>query len=254
MDSPFLPMLIPIGAVVIASLLIIGLYLWWRSFSQGDDAALPKPDRASQPQKRNAQPVPAAPPGSQAVEVMRVYRDLADGRLMVEVGGKRYRTLQEVPDPEIARQIQGNAQGLLAFAGTDMGDVQPPDPYMPEPVFPLVDNRSSSWPAPPAQEQPAPQQSAPKARGILGRRVAQQEEIVIPPPPTIAEQIEDLLQERLAENAEFEGRSIHIRPAPSGIGIIVDVDGNLVESVNDVADERVREFIQCTIRQWEEKQ
>ncbi len=66
----------------------------------------------------------------------------------------------------------------------------------------------------------------------------------------IAEEIEDLLQERLRGLAEFAGREIHVRPALSG-GVTIEVDGAFYQGVGEVTDEAVRALLMEVVRAWE---
>ena len=40
-----------------------------------------------------------------AVEVMRVWRDLGDGSLLIELDGQRFRAPREIPSAELARRF-----------------------------------------------------------------------------------------------------------------------------------------------------
>ena len=69
----------------------------------------------------------------------------------------------------------------------------------------------------------------------------------------MVEQIEELLQFRLAATPELAQRSIHLRPAHDG-GVRIEIDGSFFEGVGEVPDNQIREFIQSTIREWEARQ
>src|SRR5579859_1720425 len=77
-------------------------------------AASPKAAPASSGMRRQ--------PGSEdMVEVMRVYRTLTDGKLVVQMGDQRYRSLSEMRDPDMAQRFSDAAQELQAMTGNVAG-------------------------------------------------------------------------------------------------------------------------------------
>jgi len=71
------------------------------------------------------------------------------------------------------------------------------------------------------------------------------------PALSIADQIEDLLQEHLRETPQFAGHTIHVRPALSG-GVQIEVNGKFYEGVGDIDEEEVRVLLMAVVREWEE--
>lgn len=288
MPTQLTNLLLPLFAIIVALLAAAGLWLWW-SNSQDSRAATGSPPE----QRRETPPTPAPPASISApaaapvepgmVEVMRVLRDLADGSLIVEIDGRRYYALKEITDPQVGRRFLGNAQAVAQFA--HLGDIKvPPEPLPPTPSPPLATSTPSptastpsptapppSPAAPPAQptplfEQPpspapskakaAPPASPPKRGGLFGGKPAatsDEEEQGYVEPPSIAEQIEEMLQVRLPQHPEFKGRNIHIFPTLDG-GLRIYVDAESYDSVGDVSDPAVREFLQGIIREWEAAQ
>lgn len=173
----------------------------------------------------------------EAVEVMRILRDLADGGLVIEVGGLRYRSLDEIPDPQIVRRLVGNAQDLAHFARLVATPAEG-QPYPPPP--PSVTAPSAPPPPPAAQPKPSKKQAA-----------AEDEEP--PAPQSMAEEIEELLQMRLQVMPSLAYRSIHIHQAPGG-GVSIEVDGQHFDSITDIMDEEAQSFIQTVIQEWEARQ
>ena len=73
------------------------------------------------------------------------------------------------------------------------------------------------------------------------------------PQLNIADEIEDLLQQRLlAASAAMRSREIHVRPSLDG-GVRIEVDGQFYEGVGDINDEDVRAFVMETIQIWESR-
>jgi hypothetical protein len=242
------------------------------SDAHGESAAFSRSERQSRPVPPPASPAPAAPPSTpsggylpgDAIEVFRIYRDLADGALIVEIHGRRYRSLGEITDAQVGRRFLGNVKALAHFAR--LGDVEIPDEWGVEaPSAPQPESRSAppaepSQPLPPPPPPPAP--STPASRpaestsllgGLFGRgaKPGEPEEEIDTRP--MAEQIEELLQYRLTSSPDLRHRSIHVRSAADG-GVRIEVDGRYYDGVGDVEDEDVREFIQSIIREWEARQ
>ncbi len=67
---------------------------------------------------------------------------------------------------------------------------------------------------------------------------------------SIADQIEDLLQERLARLPDFRGRVIHVRPSTQG-GVQIVVDNRQYEGIGEVDDPGVRALLEDVVREWE---
>lgn len=191
------------------------------------------------------------------VEVMRIMRDLADGSLIVEINGQRYRRLTDITDAQVGRRFIGNAQALARFAR--LGDVDIPEeqedlPYISDSPVPPSASLPTELPplpsAPPLQPTAATGGWHEAGAGGSGSGGAGDAETAAKSMP---EQIEELLQFRLARTPEMAHRSIHVRPAMDG-GVRIEVDGRFYDGVGSVTDAPVREFIQATIREWEARQ
>lgn len=205
--------------------------------------------------------VNVAPPPD-AVEVLRVWRDLADGGLIVEIGGRQFRSLNELRSAELERRFLNVVRDLNTLSSTPGRRTESPPVSSAAPL----DVPSTALPAEPqAPVKPAqkdagidlPQQSlSPGSMLRQMRRVAMgqtPEPIEARPVLSIAEQIEALLQERLADHPDFSQRSIHVSPSLHG-GVKIEVDGKSYEGVGDVEDEAVRNFLIDIVREWEQGQ
>ncbi len=73
------------------------------------------------------------------------------------------------------------------------------------------------------------------------------------PEINIAASIESFLQHKLGRSPEFGGRSIHVRSALHG-GVTIEVDGTFYETVGEVADDEVRDYLTATIAEWQARQ
>jgi hypothetical protein len=281
MTGETLLVVLPFLALILASVSIAGLWLWWNATkeqppeetgdrfealagSTGSKAAQEAAEeddptvgqlfgrivgsvQAAMPSSSKTEPAtptaPAARPLSdgESIEVMRLLRDLASGGLIVEIGGQRYYHLSQIADPQLRRRFLGNAQALSQF--TQGAEVDFPSPAPAPPPAPSPD-----VPAPPPITTGPP---GPRP-GVLRRGAAEPEEAE-EGPKTIADQIEELLQYRLTLTPTLSNRSIHIRPAVDG-GVRIEVNGTQYGGVDDVEDTEIQEFIRSTIREWEARQ
>jgi hypothetical protein len=73
------------------------------------------------------------------------------------------------------------------------------------------------------------------------------------PEINIAASIEAFLQHKLAQTPQYAGRSIHVRKAAHG-GVHIEVDGIFFDSVSEVTDVGVRQYLTATIEEWQSRQ
>jgi hypothetical protein len=209
------------------------------SLAEAAPAPAPIPSAQPEPETEMA-PTPASQPGPpnspadasaappEADEVLRVWRDRDTGALIVEIDGYRFLA----SEPPRGSDLERRFAALLR----DLGAALP----------------RADAPAPPA-ERPAARSGSPLRQ--IGR-VALGQPVVEPPATgerSIAEQIEDLLQERLARLPEFNGRSIHVRPSLQG-GVNIVVDNRQYEGIGDVDEPAVRALLEDVVREWEASQ
>ncbi len=218
MPEQTLGALLPVLALVVTLLLVAGLWYWW---SQRQEEKTPLPPF---PPER-----PTADDEGFIREVLRVLRD-ADGTLMVEFEGRRYRALTEMRDVAIGRRFIAEVAALARFAH-------------------LTDLKVPPMPAPSAAES-VPLQGGPEQLPMRAERPAEKSP---PASPTIADQIEELLQKRLQAEPSLAGRSIHVLAAPDGSAMI-EVDGRFYAGVDEVPDAAIRAFIRHVIQEWEAQQ
>ncbi len=183
-------------------------------------------------------PVPAADAPPDSVEVLRLWRDLSDGGLIVGVGGRLYRSAAEIDNPDVLRRLGGIARELAALTGAT------PSAAVGAPVAPPA-STGMVWGAPTAPVVPGVIRAEP-AKPVTKRR-SQPEE---PSPGGIAAAVEEFLQFKLVGNPQFATRSIHIRPSADG-GVLIEVDGHYYEAISDVIDPDVREFLASMMKEWE---
>lgn len=151
-----------------------------------------------------------------AVEMMRVWRDLSSNNLIVEMRGQYLGDHAALKAANLQARFASLIEELQRF-----GQIAPPAAA--EQV---------------AKPKRTPKQAAPVAAAApLGGM-------------SMAEQIEELLQRKLLAQPEFADSSIHVRPSPSS-GVHIEVNGELYDAVSDIPDENIRAMIQSAIEEWE---
>lgn len=195
-----------------------------------------------------------------AHEVLRVLRDNLTGRLLLEIGGRRFASLGDLQDPTLYQGLVTTLRDLYDFAGAATSVAAPSEPApppmldaapaapaaphpLPRPVAPVA--ARPAGPAPEARPLPPPSMNPFKQMQVL-RELAKNPP---PPPKSISEQIDEVLQNKILGTPLIH-RGIHIRPGSRGEAVF-DLDGQTYATVDDVPDEAVREVIRTAIAEWE---
>ena len=207
--------------------------------------AMPEaPPAEALPPAASLDPAPApqaeAPP-AEAVEVLRVLRDASAGALLVEIDGQRYADVNDIKDQRHGLGLVDVVMDLQRFLGLDI-------------VAGLAAAEQNAPAAAPGSALPPiekPSLNPIKQMMILRDRELRKarEKRDAPQPGSIVEEIEAILVKRLIDSP-FEGRSIHMRPGLHS-GAHIDVDGRGYESIEDVEDLEVKEFLKTVIADWE---
>jgi hypothetical protein len=233
----------------------------------------------SRPARPGVQPLALGDGSSvQAVEVLRVLRDITGGGLVVQMGDRAYRTLGEdetfrtdflrimrelsplvrgeapsqpaaAPAPTPASSAE--AEPIVAEKATpSLGDllaVREPKPDFPPPSLPPVSDGEMPGDLPRFSLEDAP---APPKGGLFRR----QKREAPPPVPDldIAGAIETYVQHKRSFTPDLADRSVHIHPSPDG-GVLIEVDGAFYETVDAVDDDDVRLFLTTAIAEWQSR-
>lgn len=102
----------------------------------------------------------AAPPDT--IEVMRIWRDVIDGSLVIQIGGESYRTMGDIRAADEERRFMAILRDLARIA-KDLPPA-PPESLMPEAVAPPAapaPSQSTEAEIPPVSPPPAPENFAP---------------------------------------------------------------------------------------------
>jgi hypothetical protein len=184
---------------------------------------------------------------SDAVEVLRVLRDMSDGRIIIQIGNQYYRSPAEIKAPELLRRFNAIVAELAAMVGLGGGNRPNITPLPPAGSSGPVSNTPIGLKnkvgtitplAPASQPEPATKGKRGKASEPTG--------------PSFAEAVENFLQYRLLANPQWATRSIHIRPSHDQ-GIRIEVDGYHYEGIAEVVDPDVRDFLTVVMKEWENR-
>lgn len=229
-----------------------------------------------------------------AQEIITILRDEDDGRLMIQVGRTAYRTLSDDPNiKQLFTQIMKELAGTVVqtddnpptrkryVVGTPpaeepifqhVPEIEPPTPIQDTPSIRelLLDDEDESEPisSTPRKKTPPPPQPGGTMPGDLpsfklddnpmktekkGRFGNQKVELEPLPELDLAAAIETYLQYKLQHTLDYRGRNIHIHGTPTG-AIRIQVDEQYYDFVDEVADVEIRQFLQDTIAEWQERQ
>jgi hypothetical protein len=197
-------------------------------------------DYAADPIPQDLPPA-AEPPDS--IELLRVWRDLSTGSLVVEIGGQQFNSLEHLRNADLERRFVNVVRELDGLS-------------QPKGSKPTQAPRATISPATGKDEAPPPPSLGPVSmfrqmgRAAIGQTPTTPE---VSAPQTIADQIEDLLQARLAKLPSFQGRTIHVRPSVDG-GVRIEIDERFYDGIGDVDDPDVRALLGDVVREWESKQ
>jgi hypothetical protein len=201
--------------------------------------------------------------------VARLWRDRRSGKLLLEASGKTYNTLSQV-EPRQREQLERLIYDLGAWLGGSLqatqderlaSVAQPVEKQAPpagsqEPIPLPSPSASSAAQAPQiglpvtqqAQEVRSPSMKLPE---ILATAIAPAKKDAPPVARSIAAQVDEIVQEKLP-GSPFSERVIRIMEVP-GKGMRVIVDLGQYESVNDVQDAEVQQFLRECVAEWERR-
>ena len=176
-------------------------------------------------------------------ELLRVSRT-KKGKLAVFVQGQRYRRLLEITEPQVGRETIAALKTVLTFAeGWLPSTLQSPPQSSPrrstvdEEAFLEQLRRSDLF-------------SLDKPSGLRGRPKRHTSPQRLEPPLPPADEINDLVQQRLREQPDLARHSIRLTTGEDK-GLCIHVGLQTFDAVNDIPDLQVRALIQDAIREWE---
>jgi hypothetical protein len=195
-----------------------------------------------------------------AVEVMRMWRDVSDGSLIVEMNGIIFQTVSEMKDQGLEKRFINLVRDLsqMAKAGAQLAGLKVPmfdsaSQVLPQPGEWSAVNQPAPEPVQPPPKTARPEDLSPSLTADPLNSIRANAPTETTEDKGIAGQIEEFLQFRLMQTPTFKHRNIHIRPAYDG-SIRIQVGERYYEAIGDIVEADVREFIQSVIREWEARQ
>ncbi len=222
--------------VAIVSALAGGLLTWTVSYISGGGKSKRQHRRLP---AATAQGEPEAPAPAGEQELLRVSRT-KKGSLAVFVQGQRYRRLLEITEPQVGHETIAALKAVLTFAEGWL-----PSPSQPAPRRSTVDEEAFL-----EQLRQSDLFSLDKPSGLRGRPGRRTPPRQLEPLLTPADEINDLVRQRLREQPELARHSIRLTTGEDG-GLCIHVGLQTFDAVNDIPDLQVRALIQDTIREWE---
>lgn len=217
-------------------------------------------------------------------QVLGLVREEEGGPLQVEIDKVKYRSMAEVNDPQLKRQIVGAAMELIQFTGVLGAGAAPPAPPAPPAEKPenwREDLRKGSQSelqrirTQPSQDTtPPPVSKAPEdveeqflnlltemgqgasslEKPTLASSLQQRLTPKLPDssrPRTFVDDIEDILQRRIQMIPALSGRDLHVRPGAGGSVSFV-FEGRAYENLDEVPNLTARQLIKDAIQEWDE--
>jgi len=253
------------GFIIFAIVLLIGFRMLR---DEQREKSTPKADNVkSLPPPPLLLPPPSPPMTNQdenAHEVLRVLRDNLTGRLVVEIAGRRYERIQDIRDANIGRGFVTTLRDLQKFlSGTQSpasslppiplpAPQRPPEPPPTTSGQPLAASLQPPTPSHPTLSELPPIQKPSMNPFKQAKVLRDLEKQQGPPPKSIPEQIDEILQEKLARTPH-RGRGCRVYLGPKG-SVIFDLDGKSYEGVDQVPDAEVQTIIRAAVAEWEKKQ
>lgn len=197
------------------------------------------------------------------INLMQVLRVPPLGKLMVEINKERYESLANVTNEKLKRALLAAIGELVGFAGgyevlVEAGVAPPvtsPEPAAAQPQPSLEKQQAAFLAALEAERAALRAPSEPVKPSVLsGLRSSMTPAPQTAEPPSaglsIVEQIDAILQRRLAADASMAQRSVHLEKDPSG-GLRIRVDGTIYQKPAEIKDTKIQIHIRQALKEWE---
>lgn len=201
--------------------------------------------------------------------LLAIGRHTTTGGFVITIDGQRFDHWQALCDAGYVEQFVAIIDSVRQHAKKCV-----PTEHTPSPKAEQTEGQKAAAPLPPASTpavqrntQPTPdtQKLVPleeqdeaigsfvgNMRKAVRGRSKQDKAPSLLPPLNIADQIEEIVQDRLRTNDAMREKYIHIRPSVDGPLSII-VGNKQYEAVVDIEDADVRAFVQEAIREWEHR-
>lgn len=218
-------------------------------------------------------------------QILSLVREEPGAPLQVEIGGKRYRRMEEIQDTQLRRQVVEAAMELVAFTGALAGGGLGPAPLDQtqtwredlrqdseselQRIRSSLSQQAGEQQASPASRppvtgeaeeqflssladtsQPSSLPERPSLLGALQRRRAPK----VPDsgqPQTFVDQIDNIVQRRVQLMPALAQRGLHVRPGVDG-GVRFVFEDQEYENLDDLPNLTARQVIKDAIQEWDE--
>jgi hypothetical protein len=192
------------------------------------------------------------PPNRNLRHVVGLWRDKRSGKLAVEMEDVYIASVEKLPSRQVSMLIQAfndlqiwlnvdNITSRLGMAPLVEPGIEKSSNMLTEQS--MGDDQSGDLSDDDIIEPVRVDVSEIVTRAVIPKKKVKEK------PKSIVEQVDEILQKRLA-NSPFSDRLIRLVDAPGG-GVEVVVDAQKYEGVGDVPDLEVRGFIQDCVKEWE---
>ncbi len=195
--------------------------------------------RSSNPNK-----LPSSSDETREAELFRTWRDPINGRLRIEIQGKLVKAADELSQENLA-SFQRDLDELNQWAGKQLPVSSPIEPMTTVNSKQLVSVNLSLPPT--SDNRPSRLNPVDVIAQALRSDVRKPES----QPTSIAAQIDEILQERLASNLTIT-RAVRLLEIP-GKGMVVMVGLDQYAGVDEVPDADVRTIIHEAVAEWERR-
>jgi hypothetical protein len=184
--------------------------------------------------------------------VAGLWQDKRSGKLAIEMEEKYYASIEKLPSRQASLIIQAfydlqiwlNVDNITNRSGTAQSTkLGTEKPLLIKTKLLLDDDQSPDLPETDIIEPVRVDVSEIVIRAVNPKKKVKEK------PKSIVEQVDEILQRRLADSP-LSDRLIRLVDAPGG-GVEVLVDAKKYEGVGDVPDPDVRNFIQECVKEWE---
>ncbi len=192
------------------------------------------------------------------VEVLRIIRVPPMGKLVAQIGRKRYENLNEITDQAAQQRVKAAIGEMVGFCG---GYQQLVDAGLAPPVIASTEAASQQSLAE-QQEQFLQSLSGgtnpPQAVDPLRSVPASDPANALSPPASenaaldIAGQINELIEKHKAQNPQFANRTVKLLADASG-EMRIQVDGKTYEKPSQIEEKDVRALVKFALKEWERK-
>jgi hypothetical protein len=216
-------------------------------------------------------------------ELLRVWREARSRRLNLEVGGDIYQTADDLNVRQY-REILRTLNELGPWLGANREDIRPavfedqsesaleytgsPTKQIQTARAPQATDKRQAGSAPPVKYAGAGSSVSTDEAGKISQQVENQRSSGLIPalgrffrrkqrgeqeqPKSMAEQIDEILQEKLSD-IPLQGVEINLVELPDR-GLSVLVGDQVYDGVGEIPDDRIRGLIEESVREWEKRQ